>query len=120
MGRSGLAHEPLAGRADERHRLGEENAHRIAQCRRLLVRATGRLHLLEGGRGELDGGTQGQRCELLALCLLDALGLGLRELTLAAEDLLRVTAERKEAAALHARSVPKPGPEPCDEVSREA
>ena len=32
-----LAHEPLAGGADERHRLGEEHAHRVAQRDRLLV-----------------------------------------------------------------------------------
>ena len=33
-----LAHEALAGGADERHRLGEEHAHRVAQRDRLLVR----------------------------------------------------------------------------------
>ena len=34
---SALAHESLAGGADERHRLGEEDPHRVTQRRRLLV-----------------------------------------------------------------------------------
>ena len=64
--------------------------------------AAGRLHLLQRGGGELDGGAQRQRRELLALRLLDALRLGLRELAQPAEDLLGVTAQRKEATAFHA------------------
>ncbi len=32
-----LAHEPLAGGADERHRLGEEDAHRVSERAGLLV-----------------------------------------------------------------------------------
>ena len=55
---SRLAHEALARGADERHRLGEQHAHRVAQRDRLLVDAARRLHLRERGRGELDGGVR--------------------------------------------------------------
>ena len=36
-GLGGLAHEPLARSADERHGLGEEDAHRVAEGHRLRV-----------------------------------------------------------------------------------
>src|SRR5713226_9561655 len=44
---SGLAHEPLARGAHERHRLGEEQPHGVAERDRLLVDAALRLHLGE-------------------------------------------------------------------------
>src|SRR5579871_6545408 len=75
-----LLHEPLARGADERHRLGEQDAHRVAQGDRLLVDAALRLDLLERGGRELDSGVERQRRELLALRLLDGLRLRLREL----------------------------------------
>ena len=56
--------------------------------------------LLQRGRGELDGGAQRQRRELLALRLLDALRLGLRELAQPAQDLLRVTARTERSRRL--------------------
>src|SRR5918995_993991 len=62
-----LAHEPLARGTDERHRLGEEDAHCVAQRDRLFVRAAICLHLAERGGGELNGRVQRQRGELLAL-----------------------------------------------------
>ena len=37
IGRSGLAHEPLARGAHERHGLGEEHPHRVAERGRLLL-----------------------------------------------------------------------------------
>jgi len=89
----------LAGGADERHCLGEEHAHRITESRRLLVRPTGRLHLLQRGGREFDGRAQRQGRELLALSLLDALGLGLRELTQPTQDLLGALREFAERQA---------------------
>src|ERR1700751_4965361 len=88
-----LAHEALAGGADERHRLGEEHAHRVPQGDRLLVDPALRLDLLERRRGQLDRGVERERCELLALCLLDALGLLLRELAQPAHEIVGVAAE---------------------------
>lgn len=52
---SGLAHEPLAGGGNERHRLGEEDAHCVAKGDRLLVEAALDLNLRESGGGQLDG-----------------------------------------------------------------
>ena len=60
-------HEPLTGRRDERHRLGEEHAHGVAERDRLLVRPAADLDLLERRRSQLDGGVEGERRELLAL-----------------------------------------------------
>ena len=51
------------------------------------------LHLRERRGGQLDRGVQRQRRELLALRLLHRLGLLLRELAQAAEEILRVAAE---------------------------
>ena len=60
--------------------------------------------LPERRRGQLDGGVQRERRELLALGLLHRLGLLLRELAQRAEELLGIAAaEREEAAsAFHA------------------
>src|SRR5207248_5697043 len=55
-----FAHEPLARRADERDRLGEEDPHRVAEGERLLVRTALRLDTRERRRGQLDRGVQGQ------------------------------------------------------------
>ena len=98
-------HEPLAGRAHQRDRLGEEHAHRVAEGDRLLVDRAARLHLLERGGRQLDRGVQRQRRELLALRLLDRLGLLLGELAQATEQILRIAAEGEaaETAAFHAR-----------------
>ena len=63
----------------------------------------GRLHLRERRLGQLDRGVERQRRELLALRLLDALGLLLGELAQTPHDLLGVAAEREEASALHAQ-----------------
>src|SRR5581483_11142898 len=99
---SALAHETLAGGADERDRLGEEHAHRIAQGERLLVGAALDGDLRERGGRQLDGGVQRQRGELLALRLLHRLGLLLGELAKAAQQILGVAAEGKsESAAFH-------------------
>src|SRR5205807_8101990 len=97
---AGLAHEPLARRADERHRLGEQHAHRVTQRDRLLVGTTGDLNLRERRRGQLDGRVQGQRRELLALRLLYRLSLLLRELAQPAQEILRIAAERETESTL--------------------
>ncbi len=95
-----LAHEALTGCRDERDRLGEEHAHRVAERERLRVRRAVDLHLAERRRGELDRGRQRQRRELLALRLLHRVGLLLGELAERAEEILGIaTAEREEAAA---------------------
>ena len=52
-------------------------------------------HLRERGRGQLDGGVQRQRRELLALRLLHRLRLLLRELAQPAQEILGIAAERK-------------------------
>jgi hypothetical protein len=97
-----LAHEALACGADERHRLGEEHAHRVAERDRLLVGAPLHLDLRERGGGQLDGGVQRQRRELLALRLLNRLRLLLGELAQAPQEIFRVAAQRKaEAASFH-------------------
>src|SRR5581483_7085427 len=94
-----LAHEALARGGDERDRLREEHAHGVAQRERLLVRTARHLHLRERRRGQLDGGVQRQRRELLALRLLHRLRLLLGELAQAAEQVLGVAAEREAEAA---------------------
>src|SRR4029453_2062551 len=105
-GRSRLfAHEALACGADERDRLPGEHAHGCAQLERLLVRRPGRGDLRERRVGQLDRGVQRQRRELLALRLLDALGLLLGELSEAPQDLLGIPAEREHASAFHGVSV---------------
>ena len=98
-----LAHEPLACSAHERHRLGEQHAHRIAHRDRLLFGAARHLNLGERSRGQLDGGVESQRRELLALSLLHRLRLLLCELTQSAQEILRVAAEREsESTFRHA------------------
>ena len=101
LGLARLAHEPLARRADERDRLGEQDAHRVAEGDRLLVRPALRLDLAQRGGGQLDRGVQRQRRELLALCLRDRLRLLLGELAQAAHQILGVTAKGKVEAAFH-------------------
>src|SRR5918994_6049433 len=103
-----LAHEPLARGADERHRLGEEDAHCVAQRNRLLVRASLRLHLAERGGGELNGRVEGQRGELLALRLGDRFGLPLGELTEPTHQIVGIAAHREAEAAFHAPTVAIP------------
>src|SRR5439155_23158781 len=88
-----FAHEALAGRADERHRLGEQHAHRIAQRDRLLVRRPRGLELTECSGGELDRSVQRQGRELLALRLLHRLRLLLRKLAEAAQEIFGIAAE---------------------------
>ena len=92
---SGLAHEPLARCADERDRLGEQDAHGVTERKRLLVDRPRDLDALERGRRQVDGRVQRQRGELLALRLRDRLGLVLGELAQAAEQILGVSAERE-------------------------
>src|SRR5581483_644824 len=105
---SAFAHEALTGGAHERDRLGEEHAHRIAERERLLVRSALHRELAECSAGELDGGVQRQRRELLTLSLLHRLRLLLRELAQPAQQILRIASER-EAAAFHPASVaPRP------------
>lgn len=87
----------MAGSADERHRLGEQHAHRVAQRNRLLVHGARGLHLRQRCGGELDRGVERQRCELLALRLLHALGLLLGELAQAAHQVFRIAPEGKAA-----------------------
>ena len=81
-----FAHEALAGGADEGDSLGEEDAHGVAQRDRLLVDRARRLDLPERGRGQVDGGVERQRGELLAVGVGNRLGLALRELTQAAQQ----------------------------------
>src|SRR5712692_6287601 len=107
--RLALAHEALACRGDERHRLGEQHPHRVAERDRLLVDRAGRLHLRERGGRQLDRRVQRQRRELLALRLLHRLRLLLGELTQAAQQILWIAAERKAHAALfHALKASEP------------
>jgi uncharacterized hydrophobic protein (TIGR00271 family) len=94
-----LAHEALASGRHERHSLGKEHPHGIAQGDRLLVDAAGRLHLLQRRSGQLDGRAQRQRRELLALGVLHRLGLFLGELAQAAQQILGVAAEHRKALA---------------------
>src|SRR5581483_8354760 len=75
-----FAHEALAGGADQRDRLREEDPHRVAQREGLLVGAPGHLDAGERRGRQLDGRVQRQRRELLALSLRDRLRLLLREL----------------------------------------
>jgi hypothetical protein len=84
-------------RRDKSNRLGEEDAHRIAQGDGLLVRRAGHLEALERGAGQFDRGVQGQRRELLALRLLHGLGLALREFAQPAHQIVRVAPERESA-----------------------
>ena len=60
------------------------------------------LHLRERRGGQLDGGVQRQRRELLALRLLHRLGLLLRELAQPAQQILRIAAERESESTFHA------------------
>src|SRR2546425_1237022 len=99
--RSLFAHEALAGGRDERARLGEEHAHCVAEGDGLFVDPARRLQLLERSRRELDGGVERQRRELLALRLLHRLGLLLGELAQTLQEILRITAEKREAAFAH-------------------
>ena len=85
----------MAGGAHERHRLGEQHAHRVAHRERLPVDGALELQLRERRGGQLDGGVQGQRRELLALRLLHRLGLLLGEFAQAAQEILGVAAERE-------------------------
>src|SRR3954463_4468978 len=102
----GLAHEPLTSSANERYRLGEEDAHRITERDCLLVDAALRLHLLQGRRGQLDRGIERERRELLPLRLLYRLGLLLGELAQSAHQVVGVAPEREsEASAFHAARV---------------
>src|SRR3989442_14552853 len=98
-----LAHEALTRPADERDRLGEEHAHRVAESDRLPVGGPFDLQLRERRRGQLDRGVQGQRRELLALRLLHRLGLLLGELAQSAQEIFRVAAEGESetAASFH-------------------
>src|SRR5262249_58399778 len=96
----------------QRHGLGEQHTHRVADLERLLVRPALRRHLLERGRGELDGRVQRESCELLALGLLDGLGLLLRELTKPAQEILGIAAERETLAAFHGATLAT-----CDQSS---
>ena len=101
-----LSHETLAGCADQRDGLGEENTHRVAEGDRLLVGPALHGHLPEGGGRQVDRGVQGQRRELLALRLLNRLRLLLGELAEAAQEILGISSERKaEAASFHEASV---------------
>src|SRR5437667_6383218 len=68
-----LAHEALAGGADESDRLGKEDPHRVTQSDRLLVWAAFDLHPAQSGPGQLDRSAQRERGELLALSLGDRL-----------------------------------------------
>ena len=73
---------------------------------RLLVRAVLDVDLLKRSRGELDGGVQRQRRELLPLGLLHALCLLFGELAQPAHDVLGIAAEGKtKAAAFHFATV---------------
>jgi hypothetical protein len=93
-----LAHEALARGADERHRLGEQHAHRVAEGERLRVGAAFDVDLLERRCGQLDGRVERQRGELLALRLLHRLRLLFGELAQAAQEIFGIAAERKTAA----------------------
>ena len=62
-----LAHEALPGGRDERDRLGEEHAHRVAERGRLRVGRAFDLNAAERGGREIHRGVQGRRRELLAL-----------------------------------------------------
>src|SRR5262249_33273223 len=66
---------------------------------RLRVRAALHRHLAEGRRGQVDRRVQRQRRELLALRLLHRLGLLLRELAQAAQEILGIAAEWETKAA---------------------
>ena len=83
---------------DERHRLREEDPHRVAQCERLLVRRSRDLHALQRGAGQLDRRVQRQRRELLALRLGDRLRLLGRELAQPAHEVLRILPEQRKTA----------------------
>src|SRR6266576_1939225 len=93
--------QPTARRAHERNCLGEEHAHRVAQCEGLLVARALDVDLRQGRGGQLDGGVQRQRRELLTLRLLHRLRLLLGELAQAAQQIFGIPAELK-ASAFHA------------------
>ena len=96
-----LRHEALTGGGDQRDRLGKENAHRVAEGECLLVDRAGDRDLTEGGLRQLHGGPERQRRELLALGVLDPVGLLLGELPEPLEEILGITAERKEPSTFH-------------------
>src|SRR5215211_115867 len=96
---SGLAHEALARGGHEGDGLREEHAHRVTHRDRLLVGAPLHLHLGQRRRRQLNGRVQRQSRELLSLRVLNALGLLLGELTKAAEEILRIAAQRKAEPA---------------------
>ena len=88
--------------------LGEEDAHGIAQCDRLLVRAALSLHLAESGGGELYRRVERQRRKLLALRLGDRLGLLLGELAEPAHQIVGIAAHRETETTFHAPTVAIP------------
>src|SRR3954468_6569100 len=98
-----LAHEPLAGRAHQRDRLGKQDAHGVAKRNCLLVRAARRRDLLEGGGRQLNGRVQRQGRELLALRLLHGLGLAGRELLQIPHELVGIAAAEEAEATFHGR-----------------
>src|SRR6185436_13120160 len=105
-----LAHEALTRGADERQGFREEHPHRVAERDRLLVCTAGRLKLGEGRSGQLHGGVQGERRELLALRLLHRLRLLLGELAQASEEILRIAPEREAKSTFHPRKHRDPRP----------
>ncbi len=100
-GRTGCRIEALAGRADERHCLREENAHRVTERDRLLVGPAGGVDPTQRRAGQLDGRAQRQRRELLALSLGDRLRLARGELLKVAHELVRVASERESERTFH-------------------
>src|SRR5207249_6098474 len=111
-------HESLARSAHKRHRLREEDAHRVAERDRLLVDATLRLHLLQRGSGQLDRRVEGERRELLPLRLLNVLSLLLGELAQTTHEILGIAAEgESESTTFHPARVAAPrsstSAEPC-------
>jgi hypothetical protein len=103
---SALAHEALSRRRNKRDGFREQHAHRVADRNGLLVRRALRGHLLKRRRRQLDSGVERQRRELLALGLLDGLGLLLGELAQAAKQVLGIASERETLAAFHGATVP--------------
>src|SRR5437588_244622 len=106
---SALAHEALAGGAHERDRFGKEHTHRVAQRQRLLVRPTLHVYLRQRCCRQLHCGVQRERRELLALRLLNRLGLLLGELAQPAQEILGIALERKTKTTFHTPSIGKKG-----------
>src|SRR5436305_12034317 len=89
--------KPLAGFADQRDSLGEEQADGVAHLHRLLVRAAAQLEPADGGDRHAHRQVDrlvGERHLLLLLSLFHEPG----QLTL---DLLRITAEHAERKLAH-------------------